>query len=101
MNGPPSLPACTRAPALAVPQLLDEGSPFLELSPLAGKDLYGERGAAQTQHHQLSESLAERAGCLLSKFVARLRSPCGEAPARTSAHARMQGMPQCVWFCSP
>lgn len=23
-------------------QLLDEGSPFLELSPLAGKDLYGE-----------------------------------------------------------
>lgn len=22
-------------------QLLDEGSPFLELSPLAGKDLYG------------------------------------------------------------
>jgi hypothetical protein len=28
---PPSLPL----------QLLDEGSPFLELSPLAGKDLYG------------------------------------------------------------
>lgn len=29
-------------------QLLDEGSPFLELSPLAGKDLYGEQEACQT-----------------------------------------------------
>lgn len=28
-------------------QLLDEGSPFLELSPLAGKDLYGGWAAAQ------------------------------------------------------
>jgi hypothetical protein len=33
---------CVCVHACVLLQLLDEGSPFLELSPLAGKELYGE-----------------------------------------------------------
>lgn len=50
-----TFPSCARMRtlALAVLQLLDEGSPFLELSPLAGKDLYGER---RVQHRRSTTS---------------------------------------------
>jgi 3-methylcrotonyl-CoA carboxylase beta subunit len=45
-------------PRERIDQLLDEGSPFLELSPLAGKGLYGEAAVRAWQHDSMQPPAA-------------------------------------------